>query len=234
MTTTWIRHVLGQAESASGEVDTGRIELDASLHNSLLTSELASAPTESIDTSGPWYDVEETTPGLGSHEQHSVPSAPAQAQPLQDQTHQQGVGSIAQSTSVESALHSLLKSSDSGDDGWTDKNMAELEKELGLAWESNKWSHHRPAHLPPQVLARPRHHRTRSRVENAAKPLGLEWEQQETRVAVESLGRRELGEEALMEEAGGVEIRQQGELAGDQQNQAEVDDTDDPMETRRE
>lgn len=41
-------------------------------------------------------------------------------------------------------------------------------------------------------------------------------------MAVESLGRRELGEEALMEEAGGVEIRQQGELArrqalGDQQ-----------------
>jgi hypothetical protein len=52
---------------------------------------------------------------------------------------------------------------------------------------------------------------------------GLEWEQQENRVAVESLGRREVGEEALMEEAGGPEIRQQGELArwpavGDQQN----------------
>ncbi|CZR65258.1 uncharacterized protein PAC_15158 [Phialocephala subalpina] len=76
----------GQAEGASGEVDTGRIELDASLHNSLPTSELASAPIESIDTSGPWYDIEgryieETAPGLGSHEQHSVPSAPAQAQP---------------------------------------------------------------------------------------------------------------------------------------------------------
>jgi hypothetical protein len=34
-----------QAEGASSEVDTGRIELDASLHNSLLTSELTSAPT---------------------------------------------------------------------------------------------------------------------------------------------------------------------------------------------
>jgi hypothetical protein len=34
--------------------------------------------------------------------------------------------------SVESALHSLPKSSD-GDDGWTDEKMAELEKELGLA-----------------------------------------------------------------------------------------------------
>lgn len=44
--------------------------------------------------------------------------------------HQQGVGSITRSTSVESALHSLPKSSDSGDDGWTDENMAELEKEL--------------------------------------------------------------------------------------------------------
>jgi hypothetical protein len=54
-------------------------------------------------------------------------------------------------------------------------------------------------------------------------------------VAVESLGRRELGEEALMEEAGGVEIRQQGERAGwpavgDQQDQVEVDDTDDPTD----
>lgn len=66
-------HAGGQAEGASSEVDTGCIELDASLHNSLLTSELASAPTDSIDTSGPWYDVEEgryveeTAPGLGSH-----------------------------------------------------------------------------------------------------------------------------------------------------------------------
>lgn len=35
-------------------------------------------------------------------------------------------------------------------------------------------------------------------------------------MAVESLGGRELGEEALVEEAGAVEIRQQGELAGRQ------------------
>jgi len=33
-------------------------------------------------------------------------------------------------------------------------------------------------------------------------------------VAVESLGRREVGEEALMEAAGGVEIRQQESLHG--------------------
>jgi len=43
----------GQAEGASGEVDTGRIKLDASLHNSLLTSERASALIESINTSCP-------------------------------------------------------------------------------------------------------------------------------------------------------------------------------------
>jgi hypothetical protein len=112
-----------------------------------------------------------------------VPSAPAQAQPLQDQTHQQGVGSITQSTLVESTLHSLPKSCDSGDDGWTDENMAELEKELGWLWESNKWSHHRPAHLPLQVLARPRHHRTRSRVD-AAKPLVVDQKSYEMLVDV--------------------------------------------------
>jgi hypothetical protein len=46
------------AEGAFGEIDTGRIERHASPHI-FATSELASAPTESIDASGPWYDVEE-------------------------------------------------------------------------------------------------------------------------------------------------------------------------------
>jgi hypothetical protein len=71
---------VGQAEGASGEVDTRRIERDASLYNSLPTSELASASTESIDAPGTWY-IEEPAPGLGSYEQHGVPPAPAQAQP---------------------------------------------------------------------------------------------------------------------------------------------------------
>ena len=99
---------------------------DASLHNSLPTSELASAPPESIDTSGPWYDiekgccVEETTLDLG------LTSITAFLLLPHNQTHQQGVGSITQSMSVKSALHSLSKSSDSGDDGWTDENIAEL------------------------------------------------------------------------------------------------------------
>ena len=39
---------------------------------------------------------------------------------------------------MESALHSLPKPSDSSDNGWTDKNMAELEKELGLALEEQQ------------------------------------------------------------------------------------------------
>jgi hypothetical protein len=43
----------GQAEGASSKIDTGRIKLDASLHNSLPTLELALTPTESIDTSCP-------------------------------------------------------------------------------------------------------------------------------------------------------------------------------------
>lgn len=154
---------------------------------------------------------------------------------------------------MESAFHSLPKSSDSGNDGWTDENMAELEKQLGLALGEQQVESSSACTLTSPSPRRPRHHRTRSRLENAAKPLvvdqkscemlvdvvpqlqGLEWEQRETRVAVESLGRSELGDEALMEEAGGVEIRQRGELAGwpavgDQQNQVEVDDTDDPTD----
>lgn len=115
-----------QAKGASGEVDTGRIESDASLYNSFLTLELSSAPTEPIDTSGLWYDIEE-----GRYVEESPGTWVSRA--VQGQTHQQGVGSITRNTSVESALHFLPKSSDSGDDGWTDENIAELEKELGLA-----------------------------------------------------------------------------------------------------
>jgi hypothetical protein len=70
-----------EAEGVSGDVDTGRIARDASLHHTFATLELALAPTKSIDTSGLWYDVVEPAPGLGSCEQHGVPSAPAQAQP---------------------------------------------------------------------------------------------------------------------------------------------------------
>jgi hypothetical protein len=64
----------GQAKGASGKVDTRRIKLDASLHNTFTTSELASAPTETIDASALWY---KSASGLGPYEQHGEPSAPA-------------------------------------------------------------------------------------------------------------------------------------------------------------
>jgi hypothetical protein len=135
------------AEAVPGDVNTGHIELDANLYDTSAISEL-SAPAESIDASGPWYDVEEghyieePAQRVGSHEQHSVPSAPAQAQPqspprssisLQDQAGPQGVNEITESTPVESTLYSLPQSSNSGDNGWTDESMADLEKEMGLA-----------------------------------------------------------------------------------------------------
>ncbi len=47
------------AKALSSEVDTRCIELDASLHNSLLTSELALALIDSINISGQWYNVKE-------------------------------------------------------------------------------------------------------------------------------------------------------------------------------
>ncbi|KAF4624746.1 hypothetical protein G7Y89_g13424 [Cudoniella acicularis] len=74
-----------EVEGASGGVNTGRIVRIASPHDTFTASELASAPTKSIDASGLWYGVEEgcyieePAPGPGSHKQRGVPSAPAQA-----------------------------------------------------------------------------------------------------------------------------------------------------------
>jgi hypothetical protein len=76
-----------EAEGASSDFDTGRLERNASVHDIFATSELASAPIESVDASGPWYDVEEgnyidePARGLKPREQRSIPPAPAQAQP---------------------------------------------------------------------------------------------------------------------------------------------------------
>ena len=138
-----------------------------------------------------------------------MPSAPAQAQPLQNQTHQQGVGSITRS-----------------------EKMAELEKELGLALGEQQVESlsARTATSPSprsaeaaqdEIQSPERSETTSSRPEDlrdacrcGTPAQGLKWEQRETWVVIEPLGRRELGEEALMEEAGGVEIRQEGELAG--------------------
>jgi hypothetical protein len=48
-----------KAKNASGNVDTRRIRQDTSPHNTLTNPELAYESAKSIDTSGPWYNVEE-------------------------------------------------------------------------------------------------------------------------------------------------------------------------------
>jgi hypothetical protein len=74
-------HEAGAVDEA-GDVDPRHVEQDANSHDTLAASELASKPTKSIDTSGPWYDVEkgcwidEPAPRLGSCEQQGVTSAP--------------------------------------------------------------------------------------------------------------------------------------------------------------
>lgn len=102
-----------EAGDAFSDCDTGHIKRVASLHNTSTTSELTSKP-------------------------QSVPFTPTQAQPhtlpqsfkpLQDQINQQVVD-ITQRTSAESAI---AKASDSVNNGWTDEDTAELEKELELA-----------------------------------------------------------------------------------------------------
>ena len=97
-------------------------------------------------------------------------------------------------------------------DGWTDENMAEWEKELGLALgeqQVESSSPRTPTSLIPrsakasqdETQSRERSETTGSRPEElrdacrcGAPARVLEWEQGETRVAVESLGRKELGQ----------------------------------------
>lgn len=77
-------------------------------------------------------------------EPHGVPSAPHKPNPRPSpnppchckvRRTSKGVGSITRSASVEPALCSFPKLSDSGNNGWTEENMARLEKELGLVLE---------------------------------------------------------------------------------------------------
>ncbi|KAH6667260.1 hypothetical protein B0J14DRAFT_659238 [Halenospora varia] len=205
--------------------------LAGGLHNSLPTSEFASAPTESIDASGPWYDVEEgryieeLAPGLRSHEQQrafcsrtsptpdppSIIPATARSDPPA-RCRQTGIGFGRATIGVIIGPHAYLPKSSLGRGTQDEIQSQERSETTG---------------------SRPEELRDACRCGTPAQ--GLEWEQRETRVAIESLGWRELGEEALMEEVGGVEIRQQGELAGwpavgDQQNKSEVDNTDDSMD----
>jgi hypothetical protein len=143
---------------------------------------------------------------------------------------------------VEPVLHFLPRLSDSGDDGWTEENMAELEKELGLALEEQQvesLSTGAPTAPSPRLVETPQDE-TRSRERSETTGSGseelqdacrrgtpaqdLECEQRETQMGVEG---------------GAVAVQQQEELAaqeeelgqpamGDQQDLVEVVDLDDP------
>ena len=141
------------AESASGDVESEVINPDTSFCDDFATSELVSAPTESIGTPSAWDDfeegryIEDSAQSHGFHKQQNEPSTPVQIQPqvhpqfskpVRDQVSPQGVDEMTESTLVEPALSSLTKSSNSGDDGWTDKSSAELEAELDLAWREQQ------------------------------------------------------------------------------------------------
>ncbi|KAM0132888.1 hypothetical protein ACHAP3_006177 [Botrytis cinerea] len=107
-------------------------------------AEGASAPTESIDTPGTWYDVEEasyveeTTRDLGLMSSTAFLLLPYKPNPRPSilpataksdsparcrQYYSKHVGGVC----------TPLPPPPSGDDEWTDEKMAESEKELGLA-----------------------------------------------------------------------------------------------------
>ena len=123
-----------EAEGTISDVDTGRVERDASPHNTVITLELALRPVTSIDAS-PRLGFCEQQGVLSAHTQDQTQILPQSSTPLEDQINQRDIHNITQSMSVESAPHSLPKPSNNGDDGWTDDSMAALEKELGLALE---------------------------------------------------------------------------------------------------
>jgi hypothetical protein len=147
-------------------------------------------------------------------------------------------------SAVESALYSLPKSSDSGDNGWTDENMAELEKELGLALGEQQVksssasiptsSSPRSAEtLQDEIQSRERSETTVSRPEKLrdvsrhGTAQGLEeWEQRETEVAVKGGGVTIQQQEELTAQK--EELRQPAVGEGNQQDLVEVVDADDP------
>jgi hypothetical protein len=258
-----------EAEDAFSDADAGRIEQDASPHNTLATSKLGLGSATSIGAPclEKWFDVEEgryvyePVPRLESCEQQDASSAPMHDQrhtlrqssePPQDQIDQQDTGDMIQSTSVESAPHSRPGPSNTGDDGWTDDSMAELEGELGLALveQVNSSSASAPGSpCPPRSVeasqdesqSRKRSEATGSRPEDlrdasryGTSDQGLECEQRENRVVVKIAGGREQQEEELVElvgEVGGGEMQQDEEPAmEEQQEEEEEDDFDNPKD----
>jgi hypothetical protein len=130
-----------EAAGAIGECDTGRVEWDASLHNTFVTSELALEQGKSIDASDPWcgggdscYINEHDVPSVSGQDQTQILSQTST--PLQDQINQQDIDDITQNMSAGS--DSPLRPSNNGDDGWTENSMVELERELRLALEEEQ------------------------------------------------------------------------------------------------
>ncbi|KAH6661755.1 hypothetical protein B0J14DRAFT_663176 [Halenospora varia] len=205
--------------SSSRDADTGRVERDTSPHNALATSELASRSSTSI--SAPSFEK----------------CLRQSSKPPQDQINQQDIGNAAQSTSVESAPppHSLPKPSNTGDDGWTEDSMAELEEEMGLAIVEQAKSP--PAGAPSsshpprseesqdEIRSRQRSETAGSRLEeprdgsrHATLDQDLGWEQRETRVVVEIVEEREQQEEVLAVEVASEAAKEEGEKERDDSN----------------
>jgi hypothetical protein len=104
-------------------------ERDASPQSTLKTSDLVSRPTKPVDTSGPWFDVEE---GRFIDEPELSSIFPPVSKPLPDHSYK-CVSNIT--AEPPSSLTSLLD----GNNGWTDDSVAELEAgvELALSEEVN-------------------------------------------------------------------------------------------------
>jgi hypothetical protein len=159
-------------ESDSDDVLTGRIEGDMSLQNILANSELTPNLTQSIDTSSPWFDVEEgryvidpaerlppcEKQGLPSSAEDKLEFLSQSSKPLQGHSSQEVVDNCLRSTSAESTPQPPPQPEprDNGDIGWTDDAMVDLERELGLALEEQAKLSSASASNPRSVVA-PRH-----------------------------------------------------------------------------
>jgi hypothetical protein len=212
-----------EAEDGASDIEVGNTERDASPQSTLEASDLVSGPTKSIDTSGPWYDVEEGR-YIDEPDQTSIISPVSKSLPDHGNEHVSNI-------TAEPASHSLaplLKSNH----GWTDDSMAELEAEVALALleEANSSSTSAPSSPrhsvdPPQDKINTQEHtetagsrpeELRDATRHGTPSQGLEeWKQQETQVVGGSLARRELREEELAGDVGGAEMQQQKEIRGE-------------------
>jgi hypothetical protein len=137
---------------------------------------------------------------------------------------------------------------DSGDDGWTDEDTAELEKELGLALEEQRVessSAGTPTSPSPRSVEAPQSEiQSREHTETTGSRLeelqnisrqgtaqGLEeWEQLETEVVVEGGGVAMRQQEELAPETEELGQPAVGEGEGDQQDLVDVDVADEPRD----